>query len=299
MHRSVLLRETLKILNPIGEKLYLDCTFGGGGHSQAILRKSKSNIIAIDCDSLAEDRSKGFKEFYGKRFKFYNLNFSCLDQIPENKFDGILFDFGTSSFQLNDNNRGFSFSSQKIDMRFNPLWGSNALQFINNASGEQLIQAIRDYGEERNWRRIVSSIKLARGTKYLHSGKNFSELIKNTKNPFSNKRIHPATKTFQGIRIAVNDELKSIQSSLPRAFSKLSPGGILIAICFHSLEDRLVKRFMNAASGKSLHTLDGKSSQTRKKEAVLLTPKPILPGIEEILSNKRSRSAKLRAIKKI
>jgi 16S rRNA (cytosine1402-N4)-methyltransferase len=180
------------------------------------------------------------------------MNFANLENLEEGPFDGILFDFGVSSFQLDQLDRGFSFRGEApLDMRMNPETGISAADWLTSASRRELIQAIRVYGEEKNWRRIVDAIIEARTRSPLKSTQDLSELIlccTPARLRFASK-IHPATKTFQGIRIAVNNEIDVIEVGLPAAFKRLKPNGRLCVISFHSLEDRIAKKSVSAMGG--------------------------------------------------
>lgn len=302
-HIPVMLEETLNFLAPSARKNYLDCTFGGGGHSKALLEAHPSiSVVAIDEDPEAKERAELLIKKYKGRFSFYSLNFRELDTILESEFDGILFDFGVSSFQLNHKERGFSFREDALlDMRMNPNKGYPAYQFLETASQEHLIKAIREYGEEKYWKKIVKAIIAARGSAALHSTVNFANLIASTlPRPHSQsfRKIHPATRTFQGIRIFINDELNAIAEALPKAFQKVKIGGIIVGISFHSLEDKLVKRYFRKISGKPESVRDPSPQDLRVSYAKMLTQRPVVPSQKEVETNPRSRSAKLRALKK-
>tara|TARA_Y100000588_G_scaffold179842_1_gene193687 strand:+ start:4273 stop:5292 length:1020 start_codon:yes stop_codon:yes gene_type:complete len=302
-HLPVLLREVLGVFTPRENKSYLDATFGGGGHSRALLDLAPPvSIVAIDCDPEAVQRAKVLSESYPGRFRFYDLNFCDMDQIEEIQFDGVFFDYGVSSFHFDQPERGFSFRSDgPVDMRINPRVGQTAAEFLETASKDELIQAIKVYGEESAWKSIVDAILKARGTELLSNTKSLAELISNTiPTPVrSRSKLNPATKTFQGLRIAVNRELDVIETALPKAFDLLAPDGVLAAISFHSLEDRIVKRFFRKLCGQPLDRNDSTPQQMRSVVAEPLTRKPITATQEEIAQNPRSRSAKLRAVRKL
>lgn len=301
-HYPVLWQEVLELLAPSAGARYLDCTFGGGGHTQKLLEASSDVVVvAIDRDPAAKERAEGLVKTFGVPFKFYDISFGDLDKIEEKDFSGILFDLGVSSFQLEAGDRGFSFQVEgKLDMRMDPRKGMPASEFLEKASYKELVEAIRNYGEERVWKRIVNAIMGARGTGVLESSTQFAELVRNAVGRQSIKRgrIDAATKTFQGIRIAVNGELKEIERALPVAFEKLTLGGLLIVISFHSLEDRFVKRFFRRMAGEPEHRGDSLPKDLRKRYGKLVTRRPIKPSEEEIAINSRSRSARLRAIRK-
>ncbi len=275
----------------------LDATFGGGGHSKAILDANPNICLwAIDRDPEAEKRAEPFKKNYGDRFFFKTINFSALSQLGQ-VFCGVLFDLGVSSFQLDQAVRGFSFRQEgPLDMRMD-LEGQTAKEFLESATELELVEAIRDFGEEKNWRKVVKHILAGRGTNVFNSTASFVEYLR----PVLSKKskIHPATLVFQGIRMAVNEELKNLRQALPQAFEALETKGILAVISFHSLEDRTIKQYFNRLAGKSLNRMDSTPKQLRTIHANLLSTKPITPSFEEREHNMRSRSAKLRLLEKI
>jgi 16S rRNA (cytosine1402-N4)-methyltransferase len=228
------------------------------------------------------------------------MNFAearCL-QLPA--LDGILMDLGISSFQLDCDWRGISFRYHTpLDMRMDNDRGISAEEFLRTASEHDLIVAIRDYGEEKNWKKIVRTILENRKDSTMFYGDTFAKIIANCIAKKDPRRIHPATKTFQGVRIFVNDELRSLEMALPIMFDKLAIGGRLAVISFHSLEDRIVKKFFNQMAGKAIDRFDASPKQDRLTFGNILTKKPLSPGDDEIRYNPRSRSAKLRVLEKI
>ena len=302
-HVPVLLEECLNALRPGKGGVFADLTFGGGGHTRAILEANSSNsLIAMDCDPDASVRSELISEEFGDRFRFCDSSFSNLDKFARpGEFDGILLDLGISSFQLMEPEKGFSFRlDAPIDMRLNPREGTSAADFLESASRESLIRAVRDYGEERRWRRVVDAIIDARGTGLLGRTMSAAELVCSAVGGRSfRQRIHPATKTFQGIRIAINGELEALAVVLPKAFRSLKVGGVMAVISFHSLEDRIVKRFMRKMAGRPESKYDNRPQQDRKIYAELNGSKAILPSKSEVEANPRSRSARLRFLQKI
>jgi len=301
-HLPVMEHEALAMLAPRAGGRYLDCTFGGGGHTHALLDSAPGvQVVALDMDPAAQERAQVLLAEYPQRFRFVPMPFSQLATLDEDPFDGILFDLGVSSFQLDDFERGFSFRSDApADMRMNPDAGQSASDFLETAPEADLVRAIRDYGEEKRWRRVVSTIIRNRGTGTLSRTESLSALIAEAVGQPRGRpsRIHPATRSFQGIRIAVNDELGEIERALPAAMEKLKTGGILAVISFHSLEDRLIKRFFRRMAGKAESAADHTPEQLRDRCASLLTGRPLTPTEKELQENPRSRSAKLRALRK-
>lgn len=301
-HVPVLLDASMEYLCPNRGGLFLDGTFGGGGHTRAMLESASDVIVfAIDQDPEAQRRAEVFKEEFGDRFEFYPMNFSELDRVDSSGFDGVLFDFGLSSFQLDSAERGFSFRfDAPLDMRMNTNAGVPASTFLETASESELIEAVRDFGEESSWRKVVAAILKARGSGVLARTRSFAQLIEETipSKGFKRSKIHPATKTFQGVRIAINQELDAIAKALELAFERLKSGGVLVAISFHSLEDRIVKRLFRKLSGRPEHNRDSRLSDQRVALGKMIATKAIQASEHEIALNPRSRSARMRGIQK-
>ncbi|OIP23305.1 16S rRNA (cytosine(1402)-N(4))-methyltransferase [bacterium CG_4_10_14_0_2_um_filter_33_32] len=289
-HIPVLLKKVLSILNPT-DGIIIDATLGLGGHSKEILKISKASVIGMDQDGEALEIAKGnLKEFKG-RVSYYQENFSNIKKVAESlgvlgKVSGIILDLGVSSLQIDKSERGFSFQKEApLDMRMDTRSDFTAYEIINSYSKESLVQIFREYGEERFAYKIVDEIINERRKTKIKTTTELASLIKRVvPKKYAFARIHPATKVFQALRIAVNNELNNLQKALEGSLEVLFPEGKLIVISFHSLEDRIVKRFFKDMQTKSI--------------IQILTKKPVIASEDEIQSNPRSRSAKLRAIQK-
>lgn len=305
-HTPVMWQEIKSFLSPaaVGSCVFVDCTLGEGGHSHLMLQEfSKVKIVGFERDAeilrVARERLSDFSE----RIEFINANFDAVASHLS-RFKGsvraFLYDFGISSFHFEKSGRGFSFrDDEPLDMRLDGNCGNSAKDIVNGASEMELTEIISMYGQERWAKRIARAICRARREKPIETSRELAELVlRAIPARYHVRNIHPATRVFQALRIAVNDELSAIEKSLPAAIDILSPGGRICAISFHSLEDRIVKNaFKRAARGCTCH-----EEQCRCKNAprvLVLTKKPVLPEESEIENNRRSRSARLRVAEKL
>lgn len=319
IHKTVLLNETIENLNLSGKTVILDATFGGGGHSKEILERYPNvKIIAFDQDRGAWEKAKDKFKGLEKRIFFININFRDVNQIFQKEnlkdfyaftlgdiragdqhdalnfsnylFDAIIFDLGLSSDQLENSGRGFSFMKDEplfMTMKENPSSEDlTAMDIVNTWSEKSLADIIYGYGEERFSRRIAKGIIEARKKNKIKTTFDLIKIIEDSvPSVYKRQRIHFATKTFQALRIAVNDELGVLKLGLEKGFNILKKEGRMSVISFHSLEDRIVKKFYK--------------EKEKEGEARLINKKPIIPKEEEIKNNGRSRSAKLRVLEKI
>lgn len=302
-HVPVLRGEVLDALQAAhGGRRLLDGTFGGGGHARAMLEAAETNeVVALDADPDAVARAHALGEVFAGRFHFIAANFERLAEVVTGPFDGMLFDLGLSSFHFDTPGRGFSFRfDAPLDMRLNPEEGVPASEFLETADREDLIRAVRNYGEEPRWRAVVDAILAARGTGKLQRTSGFAELLGEILRVPRGRgsHLHPATRTFQGVRIAVNRELDVLETMLPAAFDALAVGGRMAVISFHSLEDRIVKRFFRRLAGRPEHRRDRLPQDLRTVRGRELSRRPIVPSEVETDQNPRARSAKLRVFEK-
>ena len=295
-HFPVMLNEVVKISSPFLGGKFIDCTFGGGGYSKEILKFSNTFVYAIDRDKKASIFAEKLKEMYPERFQFHQIKFSQLDTISNENVDTIIFDLGLSSVQLDDLERGFSFKSdKKLDMTMG-LNETSALNVINNLNEKDLKSVIKILGEEKEANKIVKNIVKFRNIRNIKKTSDLVKIIEKSKKKNFISKINPCTKTFQALRIFVNKEITELVNGIVKATKKLKPGGKILIISFHSIEDRIVKYFFkNFSKNKSKPS---RYLPEKKVEELALFDeyknKVLRPSKKEIDKNNRSRSAKLR-----
>ncbi len=297
-HVPVLLGEVLELIRPRTGGQYVDGTFGGGGYSQAILEAADCRVFGIDRDPEAIARGQRLVGHYGGRLTLMEGRFSqmqaLLAGVAAGAVDGVVLDVGVSSFQLDTPQRGFSFRDDgPLDMRMSRE-GLSAADVVNDSDERELADIIFQYGEERHSRRIAHAIVAARP---IARTAELAQIVFRAYGPkAASQPIHPATRTFQALRIYVNDELGELERGLAAAETVLRAGGRLAVVAFHSLEDRIVKRFFSVASGAEPQSSRHLPQRTRAAASFrTLTRRPVVPSAHEISLNPRARSARLRA----
>lgn len=303
-HKPVLLSETIELLAPKAGGTYLDGTFGGGGHSRAILEASgpDGRVLALDADPDAIARAEALQREpeFGHRLMFVHANFASLADVAKAHdfapLDGILLDLGLSSFQLDQRERGFAFRfDAPLDMRFDPTTGTPASDLVNDASEQEIARILFEYGEEPKSRRIARAICRERDKAPILTTTQLAKVVSDAVGGRRGSDTHPATRTFQALRIATNCEFEALEQALVGAADVLKPGGRLAVIAFHSLEDRIVKRFMQRESATCICPPEQPvctcGHEPRLKR---LTRQAVKPSAAEIAENPRSRSAILR-----
>src|SRR2546426_4164204 len=306
-HRPVLLRETIELLAAERGGLFVDCTVGLGGHSEAILQASSdAQVLGIDRDEEALGLATERLAQYGSRFRIVHADFRELTRVlataKVRQVRGVLADLGVSSWQLDSPSRGFSFRHEApLDMRMDRSSGETAAELLGRLSEVEIARIIFEYGEERHSRRIARAIVRRREQgEPVTTTSQLASLVERTTGPGKQRRIHPATRTFQALRIAVNRELENLDRFVTDAVDHLEPDGRLAVISFHSLEDRIVKRTLGKLSGRcQCPPRVPRCICGARKTVEILTRRPITPGDEEIAVNPRARSAKLRACRKL
>ena len=305
IHLPVLLAEVLEALKISATGIYMDCTFGRGGHSWAILQAlgAEGRLLAIDKDPDAV--AWGMESFGAdKRFLIEQGSFVMLEEITSKcgltgKVDGILLDLGVSSPQLESPQRGFSFLKDgPLDMRMDNTRGISAAEWLASADEVEIAKVLKAYGEERFAKRIARAIVNSREETPIVTTGELAELIKRT-NPIREKSKHPATRSFQAIRIHINSELSDLETCLPLTLGVLKPAGRLVVISFHSLEDRIVKRFMRNQSRGDLYPRGVPVTHTQIKPRLRRVGKAVRPASAEVMANPHARSAVMRVAERL
>ena len=299
-HLAVMLNEVLAMLQPKAGAHYVDGTFGGGGYTRAILEAADCRVLGIDRDPDAIARGQELVKHFAGRLTLVQGEFSQMGAfLGGEKTNGVVLDLGVSSFQFDEPARGFSFRENgPLDMRMSKE-GESAADFVNSADEETLANVIYRLGEERNSRRIARAIIARRP---VTDTATLAEIVKEAQGPAAARLpIHPATRTFQALRIHVNDELGELERGLEAASDALAPNGRLVVVAFHSLEDRIVKQFLSARSTSAPAGSRHAPVAERAHRAAfrLLTSRPQMPGETEIEGNPRARSARLRAAERL
>jgi len=301
-HIPVLLAEVLASLKPKGGETFIDGTFGAGGYTRAILEAAPCQVVALDRDPSAIIGGQSLKQEFGDRLTLIESRFSELEEAGREQgvlpVDGVVLDIGVSSMQIDQAERGFSFMADgPLDMRMSSA-GTSAADVVNRAEEEELADIIFALGDERRSRGIARGIVRARGESPITTTRALAEIVSRAVGGRRGDDQHPATKTFQALRIYVNDELGELARALGAAERCLKPGGRLVVVTFHSLEDRIVKRFLQERAGKesqgSRH-LPPQSIKLNAPSFEIVNPRPLTPSKEELAVNPRARSARLRA----
>jgi len=288
-----MLNQVLQNLDIKDDATYVDATFGFGGYTSAILEKANCKVISVDRDPVVLPRVQELKEKYKNRFEFKSGNFSNLEELISEQVDGIVFDIGVSSMQLDDASRGFSFCKKaKLDMRMSQT-GLSAYDIVNTYPEEKIADILYQFGEEKKSRQIAKKIIESRLQKKIETTTELAEIIYGIIHKKVGE-IDPATRTFQALRIAVNDELSELTEGLNAAIRLLKSEARLVVVDFHSLEDRIVKNFFKENTTPKIHLSRYAQKQQSPQKAFSYASKAILPTAQEISENPRARSAKLR-----
>ena len=298
-HHPVMLNQILSIISPQHGGMFIDCTFGGGGYTRAILKFPNTKVIAIDRDEIAKKFANNISKEFPDRFQFFQNKFSYLSEIVDSKYNprAIIFDLGLSSFQISDTKRGFSFKSEgplNMEMGINRC---SVFDVVNKLTKDDLVKIIKILGEEKDAKRVANEIIKYREKKTIEKSSELTSIIKKAKRNHNNFKKDPSTKTFQALRIFVNKELTELVEGLFSATKLLKNNGILIIVNFHSLEDRIVKNFIQFYSSFNKNPSRYFPKINNKKNLDLFkkfTKKALRPEQKEIYENIRSRSAKLR-----
>ena len=303
-HVPVLAREVVDALRPRDGGRYVDGTFGGGGYTKGILDRADCQVIAIDRDPDAVAAGQALAERYAPRLRLIEGRFGDMAELLSaqgvDEVDGVALDLGVSSMQFDRAERGFSFrASGPLDMRMERR-GTSAADLVNEAGEAELADIFWRYGEERRSRRVARAIVERRKEKRIETTGELAEIVRRAVGPSAKDESDPATRSFQGLRIAVNDELGELERGLVAAEQVLAPGGRLAVVSFHSLEDRAVKDFVRARAGRtpapSRHAPPAESRAATLRD---LTRRPVTPSAAEIAANPRARSARLRVAEKL
>jgi 16S rRNA (cytosine1402-N4)-methyltransferase len=304
-HVPVLLNEVVEALQPADGERYLDGTFGGGGYTQALLDKAECQVIALDRDPDAIARGQALAARYASRLLLVEGRFGDMVELLHaegvQEVDGVALDLGVSSMQFDQPERGFSFrASGPLDMRMEKR-GRSAADIVNQADEAELADIFWRYGEERRRRRVARAIVEQRKLKRIETTGELAEIVRRAVGPSAKDESDPATRAFQALRIAVNDELGELERGLAAAEQVLAPGGRLAVVSFHSLEDRAVKEFVRARSGRTPAPSRHAPPAGERRAATLrdLTRRPLVPSEAEVAANPRARSARLRVAQKI
>jgi 16S rRNA (cytosine1402-N4)-methyltransferase len=304
-HIPVLAREVVEALHPRDGGRYVDGTFGAGGYSSAVLDRAQCQVIALDRDPDAIAAGQALAERYAPRLRLIEGRFGDMAELLSaegvEEVDGVALDLGVSSMQFDQADRGFSFrASGPLDMRMEKS-GRSAGDLVNETDEDELTDIIWRYGEERKSRRVARAIVEARRRKRIETTGELAEIVRRAVGPAGRDESDPATRTFQALRIAVNDELGELERGLAAAEQVLAPGGRLAVVSFHSLEDRAVKQFVRSRAGRVAGPSRHAPPRAEDRAATLsdLTRKPIVPSAAEIAKNPRARSARLRVAEKL
>ena len=292
-HIPVMLSEVLQYLQPKAGEIYVDATFGNGGYTEAILEAAACKVIALDRDPNVKIRANEFKNMYGSRFEFRAGKFGDFADLVPEKIGGAVFDIGVSSMQLDNAVRGFSFAKEAmLDMRMS-CEGQSAADLVNYCSEKELADILYQYGEEHKSRQIAAKIVEYRRRKKIETTTELAEIVYTVIHKHAGE-IDPATRTFQALRIAVNDELGELERGLQGATERLISGGRLVVVDFHSLEDRIVKNYFKENSAKKVRISKYAPELMPDNSAFSQISKALTPTADECRLNPRARSAKLR-----
>ncbi len=302
LHETVLLKEAVDALDVKADGIYVDGTFGRGGHSRELLSRlgTRGRVIALDRDpqAIAAAGQLGDVRLTARRAQFSAL-IDVLREMALDGVDGVLLDLGVSSPQIDDASRGFSFKQDgPLDMRMDPQSGTSVAQWLMQASEKEIGEVIKNYGEERFAKQIARAIVAARSQRSIQRTRELAEIVAKAV-PTREPRQDPATRTFQALRIFINRELEELEMTLPQCVACLKPGGRLVIISFHSLEDRIVKRFMARLAKPEVPKRLPLRDSEMPKGSLRLIGKPVRPDQDEVQRNPRARSAIMRVAERL